>query len=132
MKKVLLLVMAGFALASCSASKSVMQGASTVVNFEKNDFIYSEQVSATANVTKVFGINWADLFTSTTGSVSNSIISTSGFGGDKATAKATYKLLQENKGYDLVFYPVYEKRKSGFLFGSSTDVTVRAKLGKVK
>lgn len=120
------------AMTSCSTSKYTMQGASTYVNFEKDDFTYSKQVSASANVTKVFGINWADLFTSTVGSVSNSIISTSGFKGNKAMSKATYKLLQENPGYDLVFYPVYESKKQSFLFGSSTDVTVSAKLGKVE
>jgi hypothetical protein len=50
---------------------------------------------------------------------------------NKSEDVAIYKLLKDNPGYDVVFYPKFETKSSGFIF-TSAEVTVTARLAKLK
>jgi hypothetical protein len=50
-----------------------------------------------------------------------------------ADTYAISELLKNNPGYDVVFYPYFERKHKSFLiFFSKNDVEVRARLAKIK
>jgi hypothetical protein len=104
------------------------------VEFNKENFEFSEQVSTKATTVRFLGIDWASIFNSNTGDFSNSIISPSTIPGiDKTANKAVYKIIKENPDYDVVFYPTVQSKRVGvpFIFTKKT-ATVKAKLAKIK
>ncbi|RYD83187.1 MAG: hypothetical protein EOP53_01575 [Sphingobacteriales bacterium] len=136
---------AAFALSSCTAYNSSMSEGNVKVEFHKEDFTLSNRVSAEATSTKIIGIDWERLFTKKegmltggpAGNISIAMIPVVGAAlTDKTSNYALYELMQENAGYDVVFYPSFEKKTVNpiivpFIF-SKTTVKVTSRMGKLK
>ena len=149
LKLSLILGIAMLTLSSCSTMNKSMREPNTRVELKKTDFTLSDQVSAEASSTKILMIDLSRLFNKNSGAIESDVPS-SGFniysipviGGllgatDETAGYALYKLMEENKGYDVVFYPQYTTKVSkpvlgiGFLM-KITKVEVKARLGKLK
>lgn len=115
------------------------------VNMEMDDFILSDQVSAEASSTQIVGIDWSRLFNQETGTVEKGVPLMINFASvpvvgtavvDLTSNYALYQLMQDNPGYDVVYYPQFETRivrplGFGIIIKKST-VKVTARLGKLK
>lgn len=133
------------AFASCTAINHNMKSPNTLVNLDKSDFTLSEQLTAEATSTKICGIDFARIFKSKTGSIEGggagtisvaSIPVIGNFVGDKTANYSLYNLMDENPGYDVVFYPQYETRVIKPILGigiitTITTVKTTARLGKL-
>lgn len=151
MKKCFLQVMVLFSLflgmaSSCTTMNHAMREPNVRVELEKDDFILSEQVSATASSTKILGIDFIRLFTKKTGTIEGgglaniSLASVPVIGNlviDRTANYALYELMKNNPGYDVVFYPQYATKTKrpvlglGFIY-KKTTVQTTARLGKLK
>jgi len=131
-------------LSSCTSYNRAMREPNARIEFNKNDFTLSEQVTAEATETKIIGIDFSRLFTRKTGvAAGNSAIaiplsSIPAIGSlmfNRVTNYALYALMQNNPGYDVVFYPQYEtkiRRPIGIgFFYKITTVKTTARLGKL-
>jgi hypothetical protein len=133
--------------ASCTSIHKTMKEPNSHVEFYKDDFTYSEQVTAEATQTLIFGIDFARLFKSETASVSSNNIllpllsyipvvgSTSVLSPKSTESLALYNLMIANPGYDVVFYPQYETKEDkpiGLRIFRIKTVKVTARLGKLK
>ena len=144
--KMLTFVVVIASLSSCTTLHHSMREPNTRVNLNKSDFTLSEQVSAEAKTVKVLGIDWSRLFTNKTGSVEGggyssislaSIPVIGNFISDKTANYSLYELMDQNNGYDVVFYPQYEIKVSKPVLGIGfltkiTTVKTTARLGKLK
>ncbi len=119
------------AFASCATSTKSFGPSGAVVNFDANDFEYSAKKTAQVTSSRIFGLDLASLFVSKTGSVGSPVISNIPLT-DKTANKAAFKLLQENPGYDVVFYPTVETEKVSYIIFSTTKATISGKLAKLK
>ena len=134
------------AFSSCTTLNHSMKAPNTLVNLEKSDFSLSEQLTAEAKSTKIFGIDFARIFKSKTGVVEGaggagsislaSIPVIGNFVGDKTANYSLYNLMDANPGYDVVFYPQYETRVIKPVLGIGfitkiTTVKTTARLGKL-
>ena len=134
------------AFSSCTTLNHSMKAPNTLVNLEKSDFSLSEQLTAEATSTKIFGIDFARIFKSKTGVVEGaggagsislaSIPVIGNFVGDKTANYSLYNLMEANPGYDVVFYPQYETRVIKPVLGIGfitkiTTVKTTARLGKL-
>lgn len=131
------------AMSSCSSYNHSMREPNSRVTFTKADFELSDQVSAEAQTVKVFGIDFPRLFTKKTGNVEGSgSISASSIPvignmlADRTSDYALYELMQQNEGYDVIFYPQYEKKVFKPVLGIGfitkiTNVKTTARLGKL-
>lgn len=134
------------AFSSCTTLNHSMKAPNTLVNLEKSDFSLSEQLTAEATSTKIFGIDFARIFKSKTGVVEGaggagsislaSIPVIGNFVGDKTANYSLYNLMDANPGYDVVFYPQYETRVIKPVLGIGfitkiTTVKTTARLGKL-
>ncbi len=119
-----------------------MRELNTRVEFVKSDFDFSDQVTAEAKTVKVFGVDWARLFKKKVGTTTGnanvvSIPVIGNYFGDRTSEYALYNLMENNPGYDVVFYPQYEKKVKkpflglGFIIKTST-VKTTARLGKLR
>ncbi len=122
---------------SCTSSRHSMREPNVRVELTANDFELSDQVTGEAKVVRVFGIDWARLFSEKTGetgaaqSVNIPIVGNLVAG--NGSNYAIYDLMQKNPGYDVVVYPQVESHRTNFLFlFTSTDYKVTARLGKLK
>ena len=146
MTKILMLVAVIAAFSSCTTLNHSMKAPNTLVNLEKSDFSLSEQLTAEATSTKIFGIDFARIFKSKTGVVEGaggagsislaSIPVIGNFVGDKTANYSLYNLMDANPGYDVVFYPQYETRVIKPVLGIGfitkiTTVKTTARLGKL-
>lgn len=128
-------------LGSCTLNKS-MKMANTRVEFEKEDFEFTEQVSGEATETRIFFIDWARLFTRTkSGSLivdgAPEIPVIGGVLSNPTQGYALYDMMNKNEGYDVVFYPTYTKKISRPILGmgfilKTTEVKAKARLAKIK
>ncbi len=149
MKKVFKSIIAGsfmiFLISSCTSYHKTMREPNVRVELTKNDFVLSEQVKAEASSTRIIGIDFARIFKQKTGSISggsNSISLSSipvigSFVVDPTSNYALYDLMQNNPGYDVVFYPQFETKVVKPILGigfitTTTKVVVQARLGKLK
>ena len=130
---------------SCASLNQTMREPTSRVEFTKNDFSMSNQVSADVTVVTVLGIDWMRLFSKKMGSVdagSSAIKAASipiigNFVSDKTKNYALYNLMEQNKGYDVIFYPQYETKVQKPFLGLGfitkiTTVKTTARLGKIK
>ncbi len=116
---------------SCSSISNSMREPNMLVEFDKADFEMTEQLVAEATSTKVFGVDWARLFSTQQGAVGSSA-SVFGSQPTNLTSRyALYNLMAANPGYDVIFYPQYEIYKQNFIVFSKTTVKTTAKLGKI-
>jgi len=149
MVKMVMFVAVIAAFSSCTTLNHSMREPNTRVNLNKSDFSLSEQVTAEATSTKIIGIDWRRLFRKKTGVVeggsaaaaSISLASIPVIGNyllpraDKTVNYSLYELMNENPGYDVVFYPQYETKVVkplliGFII-KQTKVKTTARLGKL-
>jgi len=141
---VVLVLISVVALSSCTTINKSMREPNTLVELNKSDFSLSEQVTAEATCTKIIGIDFSRLFMKRKGNVSGGAASISmasipvvgSFISDQTTNYALYELMNKNTGYDVVFYPQYEKKVIKPIIGIGfltkiTTVKVTAKLGKL-
>lgn len=132
-------------LTSCNLTNRTMREPNVRVDLNKSDFILSDQLSAEAKTTKIFGIDFNRLFTKEMGSVSRdgsfsinyALIPVIGsyFSYDLTANYALYELMSKNPGYDVVFYPQYETKivkPIGINLITITTVKTTARLGKLK
>jgi hypothetical protein len=141
--------------ASCSTMNQSIREANILVELNKDDFEFSDQVIGRAETTQIFGIDFKRLFrkegghtisTSVASDISteqkvqfNSYFNLPVIGqvvGDKTASYALYSLFSANPGYDVIFYPQYkiEVRKPiglGFIV-KKTKVEVKARMAKLK
>lgn len=130
---------------NCTSLDKIMREPNTRVNLNKEDFTLSEQVTAEATSVKILGIDWSRLFISRTGAIQGGVSSAislasipviGNFIADKTANYSLYELMNDNPGYDVVFYPQYETKISrpalgiGFLT-TITTVKTTARLGKL-
>ena len=133
------------AFQGCTNINKGMKEPASHVQFKKEDFTFSDQVSAEVSVTKVFGIDWSRIFKKETGEILNAeksmqkfklsdipVIGTFIPTGDCSVQYALYKLMDENKGYDVVFYPQFETKVVIAPFTTIITTKVTARLGKLK
>ena len=150
MKKTILLSLAFGALlvSSCTSVNRSMREPMTTVRLERADFDLSSQVTASAQATYIFGLDFSRLFKKESGGVDKDEISMSiGYGSsfsipvignfvvDPTASYALFNLMSENEGYDVVFYPQYNTRTVmpiGIPIFKTTTVEVTARLGKFK
>ncbi len=155
------LILCGF-FSSCSISNLAMKQPNNHIEFYKNDFHYSEQVTGEATSVKVLMIDWARLFSWKNGDVGESSGSNAsvnvGLGlpivddpivglvsaaipvlGEFTRGKgqvnnfALFDMMKKNPGYDVVLYPQFETKKFVIPFiYSKTKVKATARLGKIK
>lgn len=141
MKKLnILLVIVGVAMAmsSCTMVSNSMKTPAHHVEFAKEDFSYSNQLTGEAVETKVLMVDWARLFKKEYGEVEGSFnrVSVPVIGGlvaGKVNFYALYNVMRDNPGYDVVFFPQFETKKLSILpFFQQTRVKVTTRLGKIK
>jgi len=138
------MILIGF-LSSCTSYQKTMQEPNVRVQFDKDDFVLSEQVKAEATTTKVLGIDFQRIFIKSTGTTSNesfsinlsSIPVVGALVIDPTSNYALYELMKNNPGYDVVFYPQFETKIVKPILGigfitKETHVVVQAQLGKLK
>ncbi len=139
MKATKIIMILGIALlaASCTTMTRSMKTPSNYVEFQKEDFEFSGQLTGQATETRVLGIDFARLFTKKYGEVMKygnvSIPVIGNFVNGAVNYYALYNMMNDNPGYDVVFYPTFESKQMGFLFlFQTTSVTVKARLAKIK
>jgi hypothetical protein len=130
----------------CVTNQKGMREPNSRVDFVKSDFKFSDQATGEGKDTKVLGIDFyrighsADMgYVKTEGNnVTWGMIPIIGnYLGDESSYYALYDLMTKNPGYDVIFYPQYEKRVHrpflgiGFIY-KKTTVKVVARLGKIK
>ncbi len=141
----LLILLCALVLASCVNIHQSMREPNSRVDFTSKDFTFSDQVIGEAKTVKVLGIDWKRLFNKKEGEVENSM--PAGFSlasipvvgvlipREKTVNYALYNLMQANPGYDVVFYPQFErtdKRPILIPLIKITTVKVKARLAKIK
>jgi hypothetical protein len=142
--KLILLISITSVLSSCSSVNKSMKEPNTLLNLTKSDFTLSEQVSAEATSVKIFGIDFARLFSQKTGSTASGAASINlasipvlgNYISDQTANYALYELMNTNPGYDVVMYPQYETKIMKPIFGigiitKKTTVKATARLGKL-
>lgn len=126
---------------SCTMNTRTMKTPSNIVEFKKEDFEFSSQVSGEASQTIILGIDWARLFTKRVGTITEPVL---GFSipiigsmlKGRINLYAMHNIMMDNPGYDVVFYPTFETkavRPIGipFIF-EQRSVKVTARLAKLK
>jgi hypothetical protein len=132
---------------SCTSLHNSMREPNTHLELSKNDFNISDQVSATASTTKIFGIDFARLFNQKSGSIdhdgstlsvnASNIPVIGNFVGDKTASYSLYELMKKNPNYDVALYPQFETKVVrpflgiGFIYKKST-VKTTSRLGQLK
>ncbi len=142
-KTIILIAFLSVALSSCTSMNKTMREPNVRVDLNMDDFILSEQVSAEATSTKIAGIDFSRLYLKKKGAViagpnqmSFSIPIIGNVVSNRTANYALYELMQDNPGYDVVFYPQYKTTVVkpllglGFLTKIST-VKVSCRLGKL-
>ena len=130
---------------SCTSVRQSMREPNVRVELNKDDFDFSSQVSGSAETKRVLGIDWWRLFDKKSGGIASDqatidlasipVIGTVLI--DATSNYALWEIMQANKGYDVVFYPQYEKTVKrpvlglGFIY-SKTNVTATCRLAKIK
>ncbi|MCB0697994.1 MAG: hypothetical protein KDC07_11550, partial [Chitinophagaceae bacterium] len=130
--------------ASCTTTSRTMREPNSLVKFEKDDFIFSDQVDGTAKEIKVLGIDWSRLLKKESGYIGDKSAVTSAkipvvgsmIATDKVGNYALYNMMIDNPGYDVAFYPkyAYKVRRPAIGIGfivKITEVKATARLAKI-
>ncbi|MFO7863853.1 MAG: hypothetical protein R6U85_07620 [Salinivirgaceae bacterium] len=145
-KHLFFVAVAAILLSSCTATHQSMREPNARVEFQKNDFEFSQQVSGTATTTRILGIDFARLFNKEKTRIEKdgtaeiidlaAIPIIGNYVVDPTYNYALYDMMSKNSGYDVVFYPSFVKTDKkpiglGFLY-KITTVEAKAKLAKIK
>jgi hypothetical protein len=132
-----LVAILGLSFAGCNYTMKSMKSPNNYVEFQKDDFTFSDQVVGEGSQTRILGVDWAHLFKSETAVVVEAnifnipIIGNLPIGGSQAFA--VYDVMSKNPGYDVVFYPQYETKMTGIpLLFQKSHTVVKARLAKIK
>ena len=141
-KTAVLSLIFAIAFSSCTMNSKMMREPSAHIQWQKDDFSYSAQVTGEATVVKILEIDFARLFKkevgTSTGGVSSVSIPVIGpildkFLSDKSVSYAMFDMMDKNQGYDVVLYPKVDMEKSGIpIIYTTTKVKVTARLAKIK
>jgi hypothetical protein len=71
-RQLVAIAMVSLLFGSCSVSNRAMQTPNYHIEFYKNDFEYSSQVTAEATMVRVLGIDWSRIFNWNSATISNS------------------------------------------------------------
>lgn len=127
-------------VSSCKTYTKTMREPNARLEFEKDDFIFSDQVGAKAREVIVLGIDWNRLFRKENGDVRPTRVNVPIIGSNiynsKAASYALYNMMADHPGYDVVFYPQYSAKVSRPVIGIGfivriTDIDVKARLAKI-
>ena len=133
-----ILIVMAVAFASCTTVSHSMKEPGNYVEFKKEDFEFSKQVSGEATQVKILQIlDVSRLFykelgetQAANGSFQIPIIGS--FLAKKVNMFALYNVMKDNPGYDVVFYPQFETKTTNVIFVKTTKVKVTCRLGKIK
>lgn len=124
-------------ISSCGVVNKSMKNPNNIVEFERGDFEFSEQLVGEGTQTRIFGVDWTHLLGSRNGAEEKPNIFNLPVIGvvplKTSQSFALYDLMDKNPGYDVIFYPQYETKINGIPFiyqKSHTKVTAR--LAKIK
>lgn len=141
-KTTLLGLICAIGLASCTLNTKMMREPNAHMEWKKDDFTYSAQVTGEATSVKIVGIDWARLFKKEVGNTQGGVASSSipiigpildKFLGDKTVSYAMFDMMDKNQGYDVILYPSIDVRKKGIpFFYTTTKAKVTARLAKLK
>lgn len=134
---VLLFFIPALLFSSCVSSSRSMKSVDNRIEFVKNDFDYSDQVSGEATQVKIFGIDWARLFNKKWGEISGSGYSIEipvigAYLSKGVNSYAVFNMIRDNPGYDVVLYPQFESQVTNLIIMKSTKVKVTARLGRIR
>jgi len=130
----------------CVTNQKGMREPNSKVDFVKSDFKFSDQLTGQGKDTKIFGIDFYRIGHSSDmgyvkgeeGKITLGIIPVIGnYLSDESSYYALYDLMNKNPGYDVIFYPQYEKHVNkpvlgiGFIY-KTTTVKATARLGKLR
>lgn len=127
-------------ISSCTTYTKTMREPNARVEFEKQDFIFSDQVGAKAREVIVLGVDWNRFFKKENGDVKPSRVNVPIIGSNiynsRAAGYALYNMMADHPGYDVVFYPQYSAKVSKPVLGIGfivriTDMDVKARLAKL-
>lgn len=127
-------------VSSCTTYTKTMREPNARLEFEKDDFIFSEQVRGNAREVIVLGVDWNRLFRKESGDVRPTRVNVPIIGSNiynsKAASYALYNMMADHPGYDVVFYPQYSAKVTRPVIGIGfivriTDIDVKARLGKI-
>lgn len=128
---------------SCTSINKSLREPNVIVEFDKSDFTFSEQMSAEATSTRILGFDFDRLFMSKTGSVEGSagisLASLPIIGkalNDPTANYALFEMMNNNSGYDVILYPQYTTKTVKPILGigfimQTTTVKATARLGKL-
>lgn len=143
-KLMVLVVLAvlGLSLNSCTVFNKNMKTPNYRVEFEKDDFEFSNQLAASATSVRVLGIDWQRLLNWKTGNIENDGVTgmlntmmpvIGSYHKGKVSSYALYNLMLENPGYDVIIYPQFEHKCFIVpILYSKRTVKVKARLGRIK
>lgn len=136
---VMTVIAASFLFGACTSTSINSPGASkpdTKLNFNKADIKVGPAVTGEATHTKLFGINFARLFTSFKGNVddgssvaASSIPVIGGLLAPAACTEATFNALQKAPEADFLMSPRVENKSSWMIIVSTQTCKVSAKTG---
>lgn len=142
--KIVVAIAISIGFSNCTTLNKSMREPNVKLNLTKSDFTLSNQFEAEASSVKIIGIDWGRLFTKKTGEISGnsdkiSVASIPVLGTlltDKTSNYALYNLMNNNPGYDVIFYPQYESKVVKPFLGIGfitkiTTVKTTARLGKL-
>jgi hypothetical protein len=130
----------------CTTVHKTMREPNARVEFEKGDFEFSPQLTATATSNMIFNIDWQRIFKQETGSVDGASLAPIDLAlipvvgtmvGNRTANYALYELMKANPGYDVVFYPQFLIKTEkpvlgiGFIY-KTTTVTTTARLARIR
>lgn len=144
-QSIFFIALAGILLPSCSTISNSMREPNSRVEFEAEDFEFSNQVSASASSVRILGLDFTRLFSnSTSGSVGGagaSVLSGIPVVGNLIASPvqgyALYDMIEDNPGYDVVFYPRFKTTATCPILGlcfilTREKVEAKARLGRIK
>ncbi|MBI3501881.1 MAG: hypothetical protein HY063_08810 [Bacteroidetes bacterium] len=141
-KMVIFTLILAIGFSSCTLNSRMMREPNARMEWKKDDFTFSAQVTGEATSTKIIGIDFARLFKKDVGSTQGGEVSAGipiigpilqKFIGDKTVSYAIYDMMQKNQGYDVILYPSVEIHKTGIpIIYTTTKAKVAARLGKLK
>ena len=141
MKKVIvyfsMIVMLAIVFSSCTVKSKSMKSPAHHVEFLKQDFEYSDQLTGEAVEQRILLIDFARLFKKELGEIEEpfqlSIPVIGTLIANKVNLYALYNIMQENPGYDIAFFPQFETQRFGLWpFYTETRVKVTTRLAKIK
>ena len=138
LKNLTLVIIAVMTLASCSTVSKSMREPLVRFDITADDMELSAPVTGTATCTRVLGIDWEHLFSTSYASTGIYVIGDLMNSNIVPGAKefAVYDMIEKNPGWDFVVYPQYHTdnyRVWGLgLIYSRTTTTVTARMGRLK